>query len=153
MSALAAFAVAVLLFAVCGWYLSRSKHALEEWPLTEGRVRTQVKSYPAGKTAKPSKPPPAPGIPGYWFPATALISDERNRQIRKTLVAERGEVCQSCGCGGHVDMHERLHRGRGGDPTDPANILLPCRLCHSLCHQFPAEAERRGLIERRWTRA
>lgn len=74
-------------------------------------------------------------------------------KLRKALIAERGEVCQGCGYAGPVDMHERLPRGRGGDPTDPANILLLCRLCHSLCHQFPAEAERRGLIVRRWPRA
>ena len=74
--------------------------------------------------------------------------------LRKRLLTERGE-CEACGVRNPpdgFDLHERLSRGRGGSPTDPANVMLLCRTCHDWAHTHPAEAAEFGLLDRRWPR-
>jgi hypothetical protein len=51
------------------------------------------------------------------------------------------------------DGHEPLLRSRGGDPTDPANIVLLCRKCHDHAHANPRVAEALGLMRHSWDAA
>lgn len=51
-------------------------------------------------------------------------------------------------CGGPLDGHEPLTRGRGGDPLDVDNILTVCRSHHDHLHAHPAWAESVGLLKR-----
>ena len=79
------------------------------------------------------------------------------QELRLTLVAERGSACQAC----HLtpvganpprpfeDLHEVLTRGRGGDPTDPANILLVDRICHKFITEHETDARALGLVRAR----
>lgn len=76
--------------------------------------------------------------------------DEVRARVLLDLLLERGNACEALvedECR-HVanDGHEILTRGRGGDPTDPANILLVCRQCHDWIHANPAAATERGLL-------
>lgn len=47
-------------------------------------------------------------------------------------------------------MHELVRRSQGGDPTDPANILLVCRPCHVWITEHPEGAVACGLAAWRW---
>lgn len=46
-------------------------------------------------------------------------------------------------------MHEVLTRGRGGDPTDPDNILCLCREHHEWVTTHEVEARGMGLVRAR----
>lgn len=49
------------------------------------------------------------------------------------------------GCTGEMhDGHEVLTRGRGGSITDPDNILMVCRPCHTYITEHPREADCAG---------
>jgi hypothetical protein len=48
-----------------------------------------------------------------------------------------------------TDLHEVLSRGRGGDPTDPENILALCREHHHQITVNPEWAESLGLSRSR----
>lgn len=48
------------------------------------------------------------------------------------------------------DGHEPLLRSRGGDPTDPDQIVLVCRACHDWAHHNPEAAGARGLMKHSW---
>jgi len=91
--------------------------------------------------------------------------DEVRREVLAALVEERGSGCEAGvlriakGDGGGsilictgtaVDGHEVLTRGRGGSATDPANILLVCRECHTWIHDNPQAAEAHGLLMNSW---
>lgn len=77
------------------------------------------------------------------------IAEER-AQLRWSLVAMRGSGCEFPGCTqGFSDMHEILSRARGGDPTDPANILLLCRGHHSWVTTHPKDATALGMLRSR----
>lgn len=85
------------------------------------------------------------------------ITSERT-VIRWQLHAHRGPYCEGCPVtpvgATHdprpwTDMHEILTRGRGGDPTDPANILCLCRECHRWVTEHETEARALGLVRAR----
>lgn len=84
------------------------------------------------------------------------VSAER-KDIRLSLHAHRGPYCEGC----HLtpvgsdparpwsDMHERLTRGRGGDPTDPENIVCLCSPCHVWVTTHETAARALGLVRAR----
>lgn len=85
------------------------------------------------------------------------IAAER-REIRLSLHAHRGPYCEGCPVTpvGDVhdprpwtDLHEVLTRGRGGDPTDPGNILCLCRECHRWVTEHEVQARALGLVRAR----
>lgn len=78
--------------------------------------------------------------------------------VRLELLAARGPYCQGCpvtpvGKPGEprpwTDMHEVLTRARGGDPTDPGNILCLCRECHKWVTEHETQAREMGLVRAR----
>lgn len=77
--------------------------------------------------------------------------------IRWQLLAARGAHCQGCPVTPvgapeprlWSDLHEILTRGRGGDPTDPENILCLCRECHRWVTEHEVEARALGLVRAR----
>lgn len=72
------------------------------------------------------------------------------KQLRFSLLAHRGPYCQYPGCTEPwSDMHEVLTRGRGGDPTDGANILCLCRPHHKWVTEHEEEARKMGLVRAR----
>ncbi|ASR83968.1 HNH endonuclease [Arthrobacter phage Shrooms] len=83
------------------------------------------------------------------------VASERS-EIRLSLHALRGPYCEACGTlrphedpSPWTDMHEVLSRGRGGDPTDPENILCLCRWCHHWVTVNPKAATELGLLRGR----
>lgn len=85
--------------------------------------------------------------------AKARRVSEARKDIRLSLHAARGPYCQACPVlrpaeepAPWTDMHEVLSRGRGGDPTDPENILCLCRPCHHWVTVNPADATEAGLL-------
>ena len=50
-------------------------------------------------------------------------------------------------CGGRLDPHHVLPRGRGGK-DEVENLVLLCRLHHSWVHEHPADAYALGLLAR-----
>lgn len=85
------------------------------------------------------------------------VSAER-KDIRLSLHAARGPYCEGCpvtpvGDSSNprpwTDMHEILTRGRGGDATDPLNILCLCRECHVWVTTHEEAARALGLVRAR----
>lgn len=83
------------------------------------------------------------------------VAAER-REIRLQLHAHRGPYCEACPAlrpheeeNPWTDMHEVLTRGRGGDPTDPGNIMCLCSPCHKWVTEHPREATELGLMRAR----
>ncbi len=54
-------------------------------------------------------------------------------------VGRAGSICE----GAAVVGHEPLLRSRGGDPTDPKQIIPLCGACHEWVHNFPLLASHR----------
>jgi hypothetical protein len=72
------------------------------------------------------------------------------KELRFSLLAERGPYCQYPGCPeAWAEMHEILTRGRGGDPTDPGNILCLCADHHRWVTTHETEARAMGLVRAR----
>ena len=77
--------------------------------------------------------------------------------IRLELLALRGPYCEGCPVTpvgdpegrAWTDMHEVLTRARGGDPTDPGNILCLCRRCHEWVTTHETQARALGLVRGR----
>lgn len=77
------------------------------------------------------------------------VSDTRREQ-RLQLLAHRGPYCEVPDCTRPwSEVHEVLTRGRGGDPTDPANQLCLCSPCHRQITVNPAWAEEQGYMRSR----
>lgn len=56
------------------------------------------------------------------------------RRVKKTLLAQRGQICQHCGRHGkRLHLHHITHIAHGGT-NDPSNLILLCRDCHELEH-------------------
>lgn len=72
------------------------------------------------------------------------------QQLRMSLLAARGPICQRNGCDRPwSEMHEVLTRGRGGSPTDPDNILCLCSDCHRWVTTHEVQAREEGLVRAR----
>lgn len=83
------------------------------------------------------------------------MSGKKRREIRertklKDVIQQRsGGMCEMRlpGCTSFAtEMHERLPRGRGGDPLDPSNVIHACAACHMWTHLHPIAAGKLGLI-------
>ncbi len=77
------------------------------------------------------------------------------RKLCLEAVRERsGGRCEckcSPDCTGRMDTgHEPLKRSRGGDPTDPAQVLAACDRCNFWIEENPTEATRLGLAISRY---
>ncbi len=75
------------------------------------------------------------------------------RKVIEALVAERGPGCEARlgGCDGWAaDCHEVRRRGQGGSLTDPKNLLLVCRPCHSFLTEHPQMAVELGFSRWSW---
>ena len=89
----------------------------------------------------------------------ARETGETRRRLKWSIMAHRGNACEACpytpsDIGANPprpfdDLHEVLTRGRGGDPTDPANILLVCRTCHDWITTHELAARAAGLVRAR----
>lgn len=93
---------------------------------------------------------------------------QREQEVRvdvlMSLLLERGNACEARvpaetdrnGVETHrckgvaTDGHELLPRSGGGDPTDPENIKLVCRPCHSYIHEHPIWSLENGLLRSRY---
>lgn len=96
------------------------------------------------------------------YPKNRISKDQhrimKERQVlRGELALERGWMCQGCPLAPvgatpprmFEEMHEVLTRARGGDPTDPTNILLLCRICHAWVTTHETMARELGLVRGR----
>ena len=66
------------------------------------------------------------------------------RRCREEVYERDGWRCRQCGCRVSIDVsvwapnfahvHEEPPRSLGGDPTNPDECVLLCRLCHEARH-------------------
>lgn len=86
--------------------------------------------------------------------SSARATARERVDIRWELLRERGAACEGCPLTPvglepprlWSDMHERLTRARGGDPTDKENIICLCRDCHAWVTTHELEARALGLV-------
>lgn len=83
------------------------------------------------------------------------LADMDARRACMEVVRARDATCRATGmggpCAGPLDGHEPLTRARGGDPTDPDQVILVCRRHHDLIHHAdPARAHELGLLIHSW---
>jgi hypothetical protein len=86
--------------------------------------------------------------------AKARVRAALRRAFVARILAERGgceaplafAVATMTPCGGPLDVHEVLPRGRGGDPLDASNVRVICRNHHDQIHQRPVLATALGLL-------
>src|SRR4051812_46743665 len=103
--------------------------------MTWNSTLSRSKSLPRGGYLKRSKLSP--------------VSKKRKKQqgqrakCMKVVRARAGGKCEVCG-GVGVDGHEKLMRSQGGSITDPANVILVCRDCHSQIHASPERSYASG---------
>jgi hypothetical protein len=71
--------------------------------------------------------------------------DRLRAKLRKEL-QEQDPMCRRCRTSPGTDLHERLRRSQGGDPTDTRVVTLICRGCHSDIHANPQEAREQGWL-------
>jgi len=63
---------------------------------------------------------------------------------------QAAELVPSVRCGGPLDAHEVLSRGRGGSIYDAANIVSICRMHHRWVGEHPDAANALGLWHHSW---
>ena len=72
------------------------------------------------------------------------LENRKRRRVIAELYAE-SPWCARCGRASlMLDGHELLSRARGGSITNPDNIVLLCRPCHSHITTHPDVAELEG---------
>ncbi len=71
---------------------------------------------------------------------------DRLRAKLRTELFELYPLCQRCKERPPAHLHELLRRGQGGSPTDIANIVAICALCHDAAHRFPQAARESGWL-------
>lgn len=81
----------------------------------------------------------------YASPKRAKELRERKKMLRERFGPDPS--CARCGKWAH-DAHEFLSRARGGSITDPDNIILLCRPCHTWVTTHPRDAQAQG-----WSRS
>jgi len=77
---------------------------------------------------------------------------EIRRTMRVELTEERGPLCEVCCSANWDQMHDKLRRPHGGDPTSKENQLCVCRWCHDRIHANPAWAYEMGYLIRSGSR-
>jgi len=102
-----------------------------------------------------SRKPPNPYLAGDWVtqieqeevsvPAEVWLgnaeNNERWREIKAQVKAERGARCERCGSTVALDLHHR-HARRSGGPDTIENAELLCKLCHMQTPTFGANSRR-----------
>lgn len=86
------------------------------------------------------------------------MSSKRAAQHRKRIAYLRSidadtATCERCHFERAVDCHERLTRGRGGSISDPDNLVLLCRTCHSFVTEHPRQAHAEGFVVHWWEKS
>jgi hypothetical protein len=79
----------------------------------------------------------------------AKIDSPERRTCLATVRSRCGGKCEARihpACTNQMNHgHEVTPRGRGGDPTDPANVLGVCWICHDWITNHPTKAKEKGL--------
>jgi len=102
-----------------------------------------------------SRKPPNPYLAGDWVtqieqeevsvPAEVWLgnaeNNERWREIKAQVKAERGARCERCGSTVALDLHHR-HARRSGGPDTIENAELLCKLCHMQTPTFGDNSRR-----------
>jgi hypothetical protein len=71
--------------------------------------------------------------------------DRLRVKLRRELV-ELDPMCRRCRTSPGTDLHERLRRSQGGDPTSESTVTLICRGCHSDIHANPEQSRQDGWL-------
>jgi RNA-directed DNA polymerase len=102
-------------------------YRMSDQPLTKYRSRKPQNPYLEGDWVTQTEQREAP-LPDYVWLGNAE-NNERWREIKAQVKAERGATCERCGCRVHLDLHHRKAKRYGGkDTIDNAELL--CRPCH-----------------------
>jgi group II intron reverse transcriptase/maturase len=102
-------------------------YQMSDHPLTKYRSRKPQNPYLEGDWVTQTEQREAP-LPDYVWLGNAE-NNERWREIKAQVKAERGATCERCGCRMHLDLHHRKAKRYGGqDTSDNAELL--CRPCH-----------------------
>lgn len=85
------------------------------------------------------------------LPAQSAKRKKLMGQRRRMLAEFFSDMCVASSffppvCGGAMDPHEPLTRGRGGSIVDPENLMWICRNHHDYFHAHPMEAEAFGFM-------
>ena len=80
---------------------------------------------------------------------TAKVYREQRIPLVRELLQDN-PACQRCQQAAATDVHELKSRARGGSITDPDNLALLCRPCHSWVTTHPAEATEQGWLRPSW---
>jgi Restriction endonuclease len=95
-----------------------------------------------------SRSPDNPYIQGEWSMAMTLIDsplpeqvwvgnaeNSQWRELKETIIAERGAKCEICGSTEKLDLHHiKARKCRGKDVVE--NLQLLCRKCHAQTPSF-----------------
>lgn len=63
-----------------------------------------------------------------------MISASIDRQTRKAVYARDHYRCALCDSPKYLQIHHAIPRSRGGNRTDPMNLITLCSLCHANAH-------------------
>lgn len=53
------------------------------------------------------------------------------RDLRASVLRERGPRCEKCGAGGRVYLDHITELRDGGAPLDRSNVMILCAACHT----------------------
>jgi hypothetical protein len=71
--------------------------------------------------------------------------DRLRVKLRRELV-ELDPMCRRCRTSPGTDLHERLRRSQGSDPTSVSVVVLICGQCHRWTHANPQAARDEGWL-------
>ena len=78
----------------------------------------------------------------------SLYATERRKIVAELLRDQ--PLCQRCAVAYASDVHEIKTRARGGSITDPTNLAVMCRPCHTFITQNPAQGKAEGWLKNSW---
>jgi RNA-directed DNA polymerase len=102
-------------------------YRMSDQPLTKYHSRNPQNPYitdSVGATVEQSERP----LPDHVWLGNAP-NNERWREIKEEVKAERGAKCERCGSSVHLDLHHKQARRYGGQDTKE-NAQLLCERCH-----------------------
>ncbi len=107
-------------------------YKMGDLPLTKFRSRSPENPYIEGEwvTTIPTVPTPIPK-PTWMGNAT----NSQWRELKESILAERGAKCEICGSLNNLDLHHiNARKNKGKDVLD--NLQLLCRTCHAQTPSF-----------------
>ena len=108
-------------------------YRMSDQPITKYRSRKPPNPYLAGDWVTQIEQPEVP-MPGYVWLGNAE-NNERWREIKAQVKAERGARCERCGSTVNLDLHHcKAKRYGGKDVLDNAQLL--CEPCHVLTSTY-----------------